>query len=148
MQNKNAKRLISILICLAMVLAVLPMAVFAEGTTTLYCQAPDTWTTCYIYWWGSSSSNPGWPGYAMTKGEDGIWYYEVPSDASNVIFTKTSSGPQTSDLDMPTNDKCPDCGGMLYHKKGKNLLIRKNESCGYKVEIKETEAPETPMDEE
>jgi len=69
---------------------------------------------------------------------------------NKTVFYSCSKYPECtfSSWDMPTNDKCPDCGGMLYHKKGKNLLICKNESCGYKVEIKETEAPETPMDEE
>ena len=96
------KRLVSILLCLAMVLAVLPMAVFAADTTTLYCAAPSSWSACYVYWWGSSANNPGWPGEAMTKGTDGIWYYEVPSDAGNVIFNN-GSGTQSADLVMPTD---------------------------------------------
>ena len=96
------KRLVSILLCLAMVLAVLPMAVFAADTTTLYCAAPSSWSACYVYWWGSSANNPGWPGEAMTKGADGIWYYEVPSDAGNVIFNN-GNGTQSADLVMPTD---------------------------------------------
>ena len=99
----NMKRLLSILLCLAMVLAVLPMAVSAASTTTLYCAAPSSWTNCNVYWWGSSATNPGWPGEAMTKGADGIWYYAVPSDAGNVIFNNGSA--QTTDLVMPTDDK-------------------------------------------
>jgi len=69
---------------------------------------------------------------------------------NKTVFYSCSKYPECkfSSWDMPTNDKCPDCGGMLYHKKGKNLLICKNESCGYKVEIKEAETSELPMDEE
>ena len=94
------KRLISIALCLAMVLAVLPMAVFAADTVKLYCAAPSGWGTCCIYWWGSSQYNPGWPGEAMTQGADGIWYYEVPSDVSKVIFNN-GSGTQSPDLEVP-----------------------------------------------
>ena len=99
----NSKRLVGILICLAMVLAVLPMAVFAADTTTVYCAAPSGWTNCNVYWWGAADTNPGWPGEAMTQGSDGLWYYEVPSDATNVIFNNGSA--QSADLDMPTDDK-------------------------------------------
>ena len=101
--NATNKRLVSILLALAMVLALLPMAVFAAGTTRLYCAAPSSWTNCNVYWWNSADTNPDWPGVAMTKGDDGIWYYDVPSDASNVIFNNGSA--QTANLDMPTDDK-------------------------------------------
>ncbi len=96
------KRLVSILLCLAMVLAVLPVAAFPAGTTTLYCAAPDSWTNANVYWWGSSTS-VSWPGEAMTLGTDGLWYYAVPSDATNVIFNNGSV--QSDDLVMPADDK-------------------------------------------
>lgn len=70
---------------------------------TLYCAAPAAWTSCNCYWWGSTAENPTWPGNAMTKGDDGIWYIEVPSDADNVIFNNGSE--QTANLVMPTDDK-------------------------------------------
>lgn len=98
----TSKRLISVLICLAMVLAVLPVMAFAADTVTLYCQAPDTWETCNVYWWNGGTDN-GWPGSAMEKGDDGIWYAEVPTDAANVIFNN-GSGTQTTDLIMPTDE--------------------------------------------
>ena len=44
-----------------------------------------------------------------------------------------------SSWDMPSQEKCPDCGEILYHKKGKNLLVCKKDGCGYKREIE----PET-----
>ena len=100
--KSNTKRVLSVLLCMALVLAVMPMA-FAADTTRLYCAAPGNWSNCNVYWWGSSQSNPGWPGEAMTQGADGIWYYDVPSDASNVIFNNGSA--QSADLVMPTDDK-------------------------------------------
>ena len=32
-------------------------------------------------------------------------------------------------------EKCPQCGEMLYQKKGRALLVCKKEGCGYKREI-------------
>ncbi len=40
-----------------------------------------------------------------------------------------------SSWDMPTEEKCPSCGDMLYRKKGKAYLICKHEGCGYKREV-------------
>ena len=39
-----------------------------------------------------------------------------------------------SSWDMPTAENCPDCGKMLFRKKGKNLLICADNTCGYKRE--------------
>ncbi len=38
-----------------------------------------------------------------------------------------------SSWDMPTAENCPDCGKMLFRKKGKDLLICADKDCGYKV---------------
>ena len=38
-----------------------------------------------------------------------------------------------SSWDMPTSENCPDCGKMLFRKKGKDLLICADKDCGYKV---------------
>ncbi len=40
-----------------------------------------------------------------------------------------------SSWDMPTEEKCPMCGDMLYRKKGKAYLICKHDGCGYKREV-------------
>lgn len=99
--KRFTKRLISVLICLAIAVAILPVAAFA-ATTTVYCQAPDDWTKCNAYWWGSSTENPDWPGLAMTQDENGIWGYNVPSDATGLIFNNDT---QTPDLTVPTDEK-------------------------------------------
>ena len=104
--KSSAKRLLSLVIVLAMALSMLPLVTFAAGTTTtVYCQAPTGWSSCKAYWWGSKTgTNPSWPGVSMTKGDDGIWTYDVPSDATGLIFNN-GSGTQTSDLKVPTDDK-------------------------------------------
>ena len=48
-----------------------------------------------------------------------------------------------SSWDLPLERKCPDCGQMLFKKKGKNLVVCANKDCGYKKEetgITENEA--------
>ncbi len=40
-----------------------------------------------------------------------------------------------SSWDKPVSEKCPECGEILYEKKNKNLLVCKNENCGYKKEF-------------
>ena len=37
-----------------------------------------------------------------------------------------------STWDMPLPEKCPDCSGMLYYRKGRKQVICKEKSCGYK----------------
>jgi DNA topoisomerase-1 len=50
-----------------------------------------------------------------------------------MIFYSCSDYPkcQFSSWDKPTNEICPSCGKILYLKKGKDLLICKNESCHF-----------------
>ena len=42
-----------------------------------------------------------------------------------------------SSWDMPTAEKCPNCGKILYRKKGKNLLVCADKDCGYKRETEQ-----------
>ena len=44
-----------------------------------------------------------------------------------------------SSWDLPTTELCPDCGKMLFRKKGKNLLVCHEQSCGYSREVAATE---------
>ena len=37
-----------------------------------------------------------------------------------------------SSWDMPTNEHCPDCGKILFRKKGKNILVCAEKGCGFK----------------
>ena len=40
-----------------------------------------------------------------------------------------------SSWDLPTAEKCPDCGEMLFRKKGQAMLVCHNTDCTYKREI-------------
>jgi len=40
---------------------------------------------------------------------------------------------------MPTAEKCPKCGGILYRKKGKNYLMCKENACDYRRDVEPTE---------
>ena len=51
-----------------------------------------------------------------------------------------------SSWDMPVNENCPDCGKLLFRKKGKNLLVCHEASCGYSREITD-QTPETAGEE-
>ena len=100
--ERTTKRVFCLLLALAMVLSA-GVSAFAYGSTvTVYCQAPEEWETCYVYWWGSTESVV-WPGAVMTQRSDGLWYYDVPTDATNLIFN--NSYEYSPDLDMPTDNK-------------------------------------------
>ena len=39
-----------------------------------------------------------------------------------------------SSWDLPLSEKCPDCGGPLFYRRSKNLVLCRNKDCGYKRE--------------
>ena len=45
-----------------------------------------------------------------------------------------------SSWDLPTNEKCPDCGEMLFRKKGQSMLVCHKEGCGFKKHYEASEA--------
>ena len=56
---------------------------------TAYCKKPSGWTgDLYCYAYDGAVNNAAWPGEKMTKGSDGIYYYQIPDDIEepNVIF--------------------------------------------------------------
>ncbi len=55
---------------------------------------------------------------------------------NRTVFYSCENYPKCefSSWDMPTEEKCPDCGRMLFRKKGKALLVCHEKSCGYKRE--------------
>ena len=50
-----------------------------------------------------------------------------------------------SSWDLPTNEKCPNCGEMLFRKKGKSVLACHSKSCGYTREVEPL--PDSPVEE-
>ena len=47
-----------------------------------------------------------------------------------------------SSWDMPTAEKCPNCGEMLFRKKGQAMHVCHNKDCGYKKVIESSESEE------
>ena len=80
----------------------LPIEVPAESempkpaADTVYALVPDSWTTANLYAWNDNGSNAGWPGVAMTKGDNGLWVGELTPGYANVIINDGAA--QTVDL--------------------------------------------------
>ena len=53
---------------------------------------------------------------------------------NKTVFYSCENYPKCdfSSWDMPTAEICPDCGKMLFRKKGKDLLVCEDKTCGYK----------------
>ena len=94
------------------------MMTLSLSATTLYCKMTQSWWTADgaavgVYYWGSASSNPTWPGYRMTSVGDGVWSFDVPADVTVVIFSRVNGGTgavsdwgaQTKNLNIPTDGK-------------------------------------------
>ena len=59
---------------------------------------------------------------------------------NHTVFYSCERYPECdfSSWDMPVQETCPNCGKLLYRKKGKHLLICHDTECGYSREIEET----------
>lgn len=80
----------------------------------------SNWDTPYIYLWGSSDTNAGFPGKKMTRiGTSSIYQYKVDlsKNFTNVIFSKGDSGDQTANLTLP---KPTDENNMFVYDKDRN----------------------------
>lgn len=99
----NIKRLLSLVLTLAAVLTLLPVGTLAADMTTVYCQTPEDWDRCLVYWWGVGD-HPQWPGVSMELDENGVWGCDVPTDAQGLIFND-GQGNQSGNLTVPTGDR-------------------------------------------
>ena len=99
----TTKRMISLLLCLAM-LCSWSVAALAADTVKVYCQVPEDWEGCKVYWWGASERSPRWPGVDMEYVEGSIWGYEIPINAQGLIFNN-GDGRKTADLRIPQDNK-------------------------------------------
>ncbi len=66
----------------------------------------------------------------------------IKTGRNKTVFYSCEKYPECgfSSWDMPVNEKCPDCGKILYRKKGKALLVCHDKECGYKREVEESTA--------
>lgn len=72
----------------------------------VYFTDNQNWGQVYCYAWGATATNAAWPGVKMTydsKNDYGQSIYKVKlkrDTYDSIIFTKSSSGPQTQDLKL------------------------------------------------
>ncbi len=64
----------------------------------------------------------------------------VKTGRNKTVFYSCEKYPECdfSSWDMPTAEKCPQCGKMLFRKKGKPLLVCHDKACGYRRETEDT----------
>ena len=67
----------------------------------------------------------------------------IKTGRNKTVFYSCEKYPECgfSSWDMPVAEKCPDCGKVLFRKKGKALLVCHTKDCGYKREVEDV-APE------
>ena len=60
---------------------------------------------------------------------------------NHTVFYSCEKYPECdfSSWDMPVKETCPDCGKLLFRKKGKNLLVCHETACGYSREMSEAD---------
>ena len=118
--KSSAKRLLSLVIVLAMALSMLPMIAFADAPTTLYVKPNANWLqgnarfAAYFF----EGSNNTWLDCTDADG-DGVYEVEAPAGYTNVIFCRMNPGAaannwnnkwnQTSDLKVPAADDAKIC---------------------------------------
>ncbi len=63
----------------------------------------------------------------------------IKTGRNKTVFYSCERYPECdfSSWDMPTREICPDCGKMLFRKKGKPLLVCHEKDCGYRREAEE-----------
>ena len=117
--NVSTKRLLSILLSLAMVLALLPMAVFAETEQILYVKPNKNWNIdgarFAAYFFGNGET---WIDCTDADG-DGVYEVAAPAGYPSVIFCRMNPNAaannwnnkwnQTKDLTVPAADDTKVC---------------------------------------
>ena len=100
--------------------------------------------------YGSFYACANYPTCAFTKPRTKDIGVPCPKCASKIVmkygknktvFYSCEKYPECdfSSWDMPVGEKCPDCGGMLFRKKGKALIVCHDKACGYSRTATETE---------
>lgn len=80
-----------------------------EGDYVIHVDAPDAWTTAYVWAWDDTQANAfedaGWPGLAMTKEDDGSYTANVPVWCNHLLIASNGEGPKTIDLTIADTSK-------------------------------------------
>ena len=77
-----------------------------ENTHRYYFYVPKSWrennpysVSAGIYWWEGSDACSQWPGYeAKYTGIEGIFYYDVPTDVTTIVWNNYFDGGTNSDM--------------------------------------------------
>ena len=89
------------------------------------------WAEVLIHYWGGEGETT-WPGFAMEKGADGLYYAVVPAGTTGIVFND-GNGNQTDDLRVPTGDEILFSNGDMqwhYHKLNNNSGNNNNNNGG------------------
>lgn len=71
----------------------------SSDTYTVYAYNKPGWSNMNVYYWGSSGTNPQWPGNAMTQGGT-VYTAQIPSDATGIIFNNGNKGDSNQTVDI------------------------------------------------
>ena len=77
-----------------------------DETNRYYFYMPDEWKNEYtdtagIYWWEGTDACLAWPGYTANKADaDGVYYYDVPTDVTTVIWNNNIDGGSDKTQDI------------------------------------------------
>ena len=126
---KNKHKIISVVLCVALMLCallMLPTGASAASGDVIYARLNNGWSQVYCYMWNSDSdNNAAWPGVKMTAAsESGVYTYTLPKDFKNIIFNNGSggSGNQTNDLVYTGNGG----NGKIYDLKSGSWSVYDN----------------------
>ena len=99
MMTRSLKRCLSFLLCVAMVLAMLPVAVFAETGNNLYLKPNSLWLeasarfAAYFY----NSSGDTWVSAQQLESDTGIYVVTIPSGYESATVIWCRMNPATTD---------------------------------------------------
>ena len=118
-----------------------PITPPTSGQVVLFNNNYYNWSQVYCYMYNESGSNADWPGEAMTRGLNNIYYYTVPERFSyaKVLFTEDRNA---SDHRYPGGDQ----PGLDLN--GESMLFSQNNSWNkYYVSGGEPEVPQVDVPE-
>lgn len=98
------------------------------GTKRYYFYMPEDWfndltQTAGIYWWDSTGAPKAWPGYyAYPTAFEGIFYADVPADASTIIWNNGVNGGTDETKDVYFKAFQTKNIGSEYYDPGENDL--------------------------
>ena len=75
--------------------------IIPDGKNYIYYYNSDNWGTVMAYCWSdANSAMMSWPGQSMESIGNNVYRYEVPADATMIIFND-NNGKKTDDLTIP-----------------------------------------------